>query len=78
MTAAAVSAWCEAVRKVLDDKRRTDTARFNMYVGLGVPEDEATRRVYYPWKTLQQYHDMLADYEAAFGAKAETKSGKKK
>ncbi len=49
-----------------------------MYVGLGVPEDEATRRVYYPWKTLQQYHDMLADYEAAFGAKAEMKIGKKK
>jgi hypothetical protein len=59
--------YCEIVRQGLAEQRRRDATDVATIIAAGVDENEAARRVYYPWKTAEQYQKMLADYEQGFG-----------
>ena len=65
--ASSMNVWCEIIKLGLAKRRRRDATEVATLVAAGVGEDEATRRVYYPWKTIEQYREMLAEYARVFG-----------
>jgi hypothetical protein len=65
--ASSMEVYCQIVSEGLAMQRRRNATAYATLIAAGVASDESRRRVYYPWKTLGQYHDMMEAYEARFG-----------
>ena len=65
--AISIGLWPEIVHKALRKKSELNLAACRRLESEGVDDDEIMRRVYFPWKTLEQYRQMKSDYNALFG-----------
>jgi hypothetical protein len=68
MKATAADVWMDIRRQSLASKRRRDYAEIKHLLSKGVDEDEAMRRVWWPWKTPLDYRAMCAAWENAFNS----------
>lgn len=59
--------WLSTVHNGLDEARKRREAEFADLIAGGEARDEAVRKVYFPWKTREEYERMKRDYEATFG-----------
>lgn len=61
-----VKAWCETVSKGLAEERKRTQKQIAEWRAAGIEEDEIMRRVYMPWKTLDEYRKTIVEYERLY------------
>lgn len=63
-----MSVWLQIVTQGLphQGKKDKDDAEVRRLIAEGVEEDEATRRVYHPQKTIVEYRNMVRGFEAVY------------
>lgn len=66
--ALSMATYARIIDEGLADESKRRKAEVDSLLSAGVDPDEATRRVYSPWKTLAEYRAMCADYDRAFSA----------
>jgi hypothetical protein len=58
--------WPATVSKTLQKQGKRDLAECRQLEAEGVDGDEIMRRVYFPWKTPEEYQRLKREYEAVF------------